>query len=168
MNKLETQCRLKVNTQRLKGTDPTKVGSLGKDPGLFDSVCIPLLKNYTSSCLTLRCLVNGHVRSLLYFYRPQRSCGKKMFLHLCVSHSVYRGCLPPPLGRPPGQTPPTGQTAPGRPPWAAPLPSACWDTHPPGHTPPCPVHAGIHPPAQCMLGYGQKAGGTHPTGMHTC
>ena len=22
------------------------------------------------------------------------------------------------------------------------------------------------PPAQCMLGYGQRAGGTHPTGMH--
>ena len=34
-----------------------------------------------------------------------------------------------------------------------PLPSACWDT-------PLPV--------QCMLGYGQQAGGTHPTGMHSC
>ena len=42
-----------------------------------------------------------------------------------------------------------------------------------------PLHAGIHPqdqrqtppgqtpPAQCMLGYGQQAGGTHPTGMHS-
>ena len=43
------------------------------------------------------------------FYRPQRSCGKVMFLHLSVSHSVHRGrawhahpathtplpCLPP-------------------------------------------------------------------------
>ena len=26
---------------------------------------------------------------------------------------------------------------------------------------------GRHPPAQCMLGYGQQAGGTHPTGMHS-
>ena len=27
----------------------------------------------------------------------------------------------------------------------------------------------IHtPPAQCMLGYDQQAGGTHPTGMHSC
>ena len=47
---------------------------------------------------------------------------------------------------------------------------------PPGQTASCPVHAGIHtpllhsacwdthtPPAQCMLGYGQQAGGTHPT-----
>ena len=34
-----------------------------------------------------------------------------------------------------------------------PLPSACWDTH---------------TPAQCMLGCGQQAGGTHPTGMHSC
>ena len=24
------------------------------------------------------------------------------------------------------------------------------------------------PPAQCMLGYGQQAGDTHPTGMHSC
>ena len=24
-----------------------------------------------------------------------------------------------------------------------------------------------HPPAQCLLGYGQQAGGTHPTGMHS-
>ena len=31
-----------------------------------------------------------------------------------------------------------------------------------GHPP------GRHPPAQCMLGYGQQAGGTHPTGMHSC
>ena len=27
---------------------------------------------------------------------------------------------------------------------------------------------GRHPPAQCMLGYGQQAGGTYPTGMHSC
>ena len=25
-----------------------------------------------------------------------------------------------------------------------------------------------HPSMQCMLGYGQQAGGTHPTGMHSC
>ena len=24
------------------------------------------------------------------------------------------------------------------------------------------------PPTQCMLGYGQQAGGTHPTGMYSC
>ena len=24
------------------------------------------------------------------------------------------------------------------------------------------------PPTQCMLGYGQQAGGMHPTGMHSC
>ena len=47
-----------------------------------------------------------------------------------------------------------GQTPPGQ-------------RHPPGQTP-CPVLTGIHPPAQCMLGYGQQAGGTHPTGMHSC
>ena len=29
------------------------------------------------------------------FYHPQRSCGKVMFLHLFVSHSVHRGGLCP-------------------------------------------------------------------------
>ena len=75
-----------------------------------------------------------------------------------------------------------------------PLPSACWDTPParhplprpdtpsPGQTP-CSVHAGIHTPAQCMLGYtppppsacwdtpppgvATAADGMHPTGMHS-
>ena len=41
-----------------------------------------------------------------------------------------------------------------------------------------PLHAGVHPQADTPLlgrhplldssGYGQQAGGTHPTGMHTC
>ena len=49
------------------------------------------------------------------FYRPQWSCGKVMFLHLSVSHSVHREVSASgPRGMPPGQTPP-----------------------------PCPVHAGI-------------------------
>ena len=44
-----------------------------------------------------------------------------------------------------------------------PLPSACWDTHP------LPSACwDTHPPTQCMLGYGQEAGGTHPTQMHSC
>ena len=36
--------------------------------------------------------------------------------------------------------------------------------HPQADTP----TPGRHPPAQCRLGYGQQAGGTHPTGMHSC
>ena len=41
--------------------------------------------------------------------------------------------------------------------------------HPLGRYTPQQVHpqAGT-PPTQCMLGYGQQAGGTHPTGMHSC
>ena len=61
---------------------------------------------------------------------------------------------------------PPGQTSP----WAyIPLPSACWDTNSP-----CSVHAGIHtspiptPPHADTTGYGQQAGGTYPTGMHSC
>ena len=73
----------------------------------------------------------------------KRSCGKVMFLHLSVSHSVHRRvCLSAcwdtptlgrhhPLGRhlPLGRHPPRADT---------PLPSACCDTH---------------TPAKCMLGY---------------
>ena len=42
------------------------------------------------------------------------------------------------------------------------------------HPPRADTPLGRHPPwadtpsAQCMLGYGQQAGGTHPTGMHSC
>ena len=36
-------------------------------------------------------------------------------------------------------------------------------TPPPGRYPPRQVH-----PWQCMLGYGQQTGGTHPTGIHSC
>ena len=40
----------------------------------------------------------------------------------------------------------------------------------PGQTPPrqTPSPGQTPPLAQCMLGYGQQAGGTHPTGMHSC
>ena len=52
-------------------------------------------------------------------------------------------------------------------------PFACWDTpllgrHPPSRHPtgrPPTDTPGKTPP---MLGYGQQAGGTHPTGMHSC
>ena len=37
--------------------------------------------------------------------------------------------------------------------------------YPPGQTPPW---TGTPSPAQCMLGYDQQAGGTHPTGMQSC
>ena len=43
-----------------------------------------------------------------YCYCPQRSCGKVMFLHLSVSHSVHGGgCIPACTGAdiPPGHTP---------------------------------------------------------------
>ena len=57
----------------------------------------------------------------------KQSCGKVMFLHLSVSHSVHRG--------------------------GAVYPSMHWSRHSLehtpqfmlGYTPPCPVHVGIHP-----------------------
>ena len=80
--------------------------------------------------------VIGPTKGNMTFYRPQWSCGKVMFLHLSISHSVHRGCLPPPYR----QTPPWADT-----PWAdTPLPSACLDTLL------CPVHAGIHTPTSAV------------------
>ena len=94
------------------------------------------------------------------FYRPQRSWGKVMFLHVSVilltggvSASVHAGIHHPPWK----QTPtPGADTSPGADTPGADTPGA--DT-PLEETPPGAVHAGRH---------GQQAGGTHPTGMHTC
>ena len=73
----------------------------------------------------------------------KRSLGQgNIFAPVC--HSVHRG-------RVPGQVPPR-------------------QVHPPGQVPPRQVHPlprQVHP-HQCMLGYGQQAGSTHPTGMHSC
>ena len=118
------------------------------------------------------------------FYRLQQSCGKVMFLQLSVI--LFTGGYLP--HTPPWADIPLVDTPLDRHP-----PVQCML----GYTPPCPVHVGIHNPlgrhpqwrhpscpvhawihthmhawihlpAQCMLGYGQQAGGTHPTGMHSC
>ena len=79
-------------------------------------------------------------------YRQQRSWGKVMFLHVSVIlFTVGRGDWEPPRQTPPlGRHPPSADTpADIPPPWAD------------------------IPLAQCMLGYGQQTGGTHPTGMQS-
>ena len=79
-----------------------------------------------------------HFEECKYFYRPQRSCDKVMFLHLSVILFTGGGCLPP---QPPGKTPPStpGQTLP--------------PGQTPQQTPPAQCMLGYIPPAQCMLGY---------------
>ena len=112
-----------------------------------------------------------------HLYRPQHSCGKVMFLHLSLSHSIHGGCLADthqadtprqiqpwvdtpwpdtPLARHSlGQTHPLARS-PGR--------------HPPGQTPPVQTHPpgrhplGRHPPHPAAT----AADGTHPTGMLSC
>ena len=115
--------------------------------------CVSTLLKHVSKCFC----VFPH-------YRPQTKFAKVMFLHLSVSYSVHRGGgVPgqvPPRQVPPRQwegvpgqvTPPAGTPPEQVPPWAV--------TPPPRQVPPL--------PQQCMLGYGQQAGGTHPTGMHSC
>ena len=89
-----------------------------------------------------RIFPRGCVNSGKCFYRPQQSWGKVMFLQVCVI--LFTGGVPdqvpPRPGTPPGTryTPRTSFTPPG--PGTAPRP---WR-------------------------YGLRAGGTHPTGMHSC
>ena len=72
-----------------------------------------------------------------------------MFLHLSVI--LFTGVLGDP-GTKDRHPPDQRQAPPGAD--LPPVADTPWD-----QTPPCAVHAGR---------YGQQAGGTHPTGMHTC
>ena len=93
--------------------------------------------------------------ALTYYYRPQRSCGKVMFLHLSVSHSVHRVCV--------GQTPSPlpadiSQHALGQTPhWADISQHVLGQTYPN-------MHCGRHPPPPTAT----TADGAHTNGMHSC
>ena len=101
-----------------------------------------------------------------YYYRPQRSWGKVMFLHVSVilfiggSASVHAGIPPPPTtaGTPSGAGTPlgAGTTQEQMPPKEQ---SPREQTPQEQVPPPCAVHAGR---------YRQQAGGKHPTGMQSC
>ena len=81
----------------------------------------------------------------LFNYRPQRSWGKVMFLH--VSEILFTGGGSAPLHAGIHRSSAEPEAAP---PGADPLGP---------DTPPSAVHAGR---------YGQQAGSTHPTGMQSC
>ena len=80
----------------------------------------------------------------------------------CLLHCMLGYTNPLWAGTPtPWQVHPLAGT-PGRytPSWQVPPCSGTpWQATPPGR---------YTPPAQCMLGYGQQVGGTHPTGMQSC
>ena len=108
----------------------------------------------------------GHTIGANFLLPPASKVCEDYVLHLSVSHSVDRGEY---LGRnTPGRytsrkVPPMGRYTPSK----ADTPTPA----PPG-TPLGQVHHPLdryipHRP-QCMLGYIQQAGGTHPTGMHSC
>ena len=75
------------------------------------------------------------------YYRPQTKFAK-VTLHLSVSHSVHReGCLHP------GGLHQGGSASGGG--------GVC-------------MQKGLGRPPSDSMGHGQRAGGTHPTGMHSC
>ena len=80
--------------------------------------------------------------SICHFYRPQTKFAKVMFLHLSASHSVHTGsCIQ-------RGTASRGGSASG---------GVC-------------IQGGLGqtPPQSDNMVYGQRAGGTYPTGMHSC
>ena len=119
-----------------------------------------------------------------FYYRPQRSWAKVMFLQAPVILSTERGgCLPqckqgyhshPPT--PWEQTPPGADTPPDQTP-TRPDPPGAYAPNPREQRPPEPTTPpGAHPqppgadtpPGKQTPAYGQWAAGTHPTGMHSC
>ena len=130
-------------------------------------------------------------RSNFFFYRPQRSWAKVMFLQASVILLMGGVCLSacwdtppweqtsprsrhnPPRSRPPGADTPLEQPPPrADPPEQTPPRSR----HPQEQTPPkadTPLGADTPsrsrpPPGKQTPAYGQRAAGTHPTGMHSC
>ena len=72
----------------------------------------------------------------------------------------------PPQTSPPNADIPWADTPLGR----HPPGKNCLQQTPRGQTPPSqtPTRTDTPSPMQCMLGYSQQAGGTHPTGMYSC
>ena len=104
---------------------------------------------------------------ILYVLLPPANevCEGYVFTGVCLStEGGGPGQVPPRQVHPPSQVhPQAGTHPPGRyTPRQVPPPGRCtpaWVGTPPTGTPPWP---------QCMRGYSQQAGGTHPTGMHSC
>ena len=99
------------------------------------------------------------IHTCVHIYRPQRSCGQSyVFTRVC--DSVHRG------GGSPGRENPPGQ---GESPWAGRPPRqqtpTLDQTSPPGQGEPPREQT---PPRKHTPAYGQRAAGTHPTGMHSC
>ena len=106
---------------------------------------------------------------IVYIFTARNEvCEGYVFTGVCLSTGRVPGQVPPgqlhipsqagtqpPAGTIPEQVPPLPgrYTHPGR-----------YTTTPGRYTP----WEGTSPWPQCMLGYGQQAGGTHPTGMHSC
>ena len=119
---------------------------------------------------------------ILSYYQPQRSCGQgNIFTRVCHSFcsqggsaSVHAGILPPPT-RQTTTTPPTRQTTPPdqadprsrHPPDQADTPRTRQTPPQTRQTPPSKTRQ-TPPQTRQTSAYGQRAAGTHPTGMHSC
>ena len=102
----------------------------------------------------------------MYYYRPQRSLGKVMFLQVCVILFTGGVCLSACWDAPPEQRPPWSRPPRSRHPRGADTPLGA-DT-PPGSRQPLGADPPHPPGAEHATRYGQRARGTRPTGMQSC
>ena len=111
-------------------------------------------------------LITKDKKALMQYLPAATKLGQgNVFTGIC--DSVNRGgCLPQcMLGYPPRVDTPLGADTPAQeqtPPRSRHTPPE--QTPPPEHTPP----QSRHPPGKQTPAYGQRAAGTHPTGMHSC
>ena len=87
---------------------------------------------------------------MLFITARKRSCGKVMFLHLSISHSVHR----------------RGVSASGSGVSAIPMADTPLGRHPARQTPP--GSSGQTPPSAPSIEMTIEAAGMRPTGMHSC
>ena len=93
---------------------PFEHNDISEAPRLFCTGCRPFLGWIQDIMQTGM----PNPQRVIHIYRSQRSCGKVMFLHLSVSHSVHRmgmsasgpgvSATPPSADNPPGQKTPSG------------------------------------------------------------
>ena len=115
-------------------------------------VCQPSMDIETGVTAYDNCFVftgRNEVGPRLYFYRHV-SVHRKGLPQCMLGYAPPRSRHPPGADIPPSRHPPPGSTTP-------------WEQTPPGSRPPEQTPPGKQTPA-----YGQRAAGTHPTGMHSC
>ena len=109
----------------------------------------------------------GRIQLISLLFTARNEVGARLYFHRCVWFCSQGGLPQCMLGYPPDQASPRPGT-----PW----PGTPRSRHPPNKAPPrpgtwpeqTPPRPGTPPSTEHAGRYGQRAGGTHPTGMQSC